>query len=1433
MRTLRKGLLLAGLAALLHLSPAHAQQHPIKCSTSANCNFSSGPANTGTGYPLWQAFGFINNDLGELFNINGLMYGTNGGAPASILPGALGTYCLNWAISLADPPTTVTCPGGAIFQVNGTLLDSSTTINFENSAATDGLTIGFINPSSGNIQLTLSGSYSGSLASATGLPLGSITGFGTGVATFLATPSAANLGSAVTGASLVAGTNVTISGTWPNQTINASGGGGSLPSCTVDQLIYYASTGTTGSCLTLGTNLSITSGTLNATAGGGGVSSFTGDGSLISNSGSTGGVTVTLANTGVGYGVWGNTGSSSGAAGYHAMSSYPAAAFPTFPSTQISGLGTFATQNYATPPAIGATTPAAGAFTTLSATGQFTSTVNTGTPPFVVSSTTNVANLNASSLNGATFASPGPIGSTAPSTGAFSNLSASGALSGTAFSNYLLTPPPIGTTTPAAGAFTTLGVTSSGAASTPAQSWTGAPFAGGTGTTTVPLLYCNDGTAPSTWSTNGTEFGCNAPSSFLGNFFDMHVNGGASVFSVTYQGVISGIGTGLSGTASSLNIGGNAATATNLASYPALCTGGQFSQGLSSGSNNCATPSASASSITPGTTTVSGATAPCLIDNSTGTTMGCAAIGQTLALASNTLNTTAPQRTATSSPTVASTDMGGVIVSNVSGGGTLTIPAISSSVFPANTTLTVINYSTSTETVSSTPTVNSGGGCVTGTGIPAGATWELISNGTTIDCNQTVSTASGGMVYPGAGIPQSTGSAWGTSITPGTGVVTALGDAVNGTGGLLTYSIIGTSGATLGLLNTNNTFSGASVFSGSVAHTATSLPLQAAGTLGVAGETSTPTLGAAGEGDIYLLSTTGGLAFIGEGSTNDLSFFNKNGTSVCTVATGTTNWNCTGLEVGGTNVVTAGANSSITSLTGLTTALSAGQGGTGSSTVPSSAQIPVGNSGGTAYAPQTLSGDGSLTSAGVLKVTATNGTSFSVLATTVPGTGVAAALGDNIGSAGAPVVYGGAGGTPSSLTCTNCSGTAASLVAGSALVPERTVTSSPTVASTDMGGQIVANVSGGGTLTIPAISSSIFAANMALRVVNYSASTMAVSTTPTVNSGGGCASGTGIPSGDTWSMVSNGTTIDCSQTVNSSSGGGGGVTIGNAVSGGTANTLLYTNSGTDVANASSVPLGFTTTPIALTAVSSNFTPNLSGASSSNQFTLTLGSGDTIANPTGSIAGESFTLAISQPSSGGPYTVSWGAGYSWAAGSAPSLNTGANAVTLVNCEVITTTPTMVCYGPVNGAFLASTSAQNPSAPSSTSAFSAQGLSSGVTRFTPTTTGNMTITVSGSTACGTGTCTAATAGVEYYIMYGTGNGNANGSTTLGTTCGGTQEYRNGAAVTSGDGPNRPFSITCNVSGLTVGTAYYVDLAAEAVTTASSVALANVVISAQEAR
>jgi len=172
-----------------------------------------------------------------------------------------------------------------------------------------------------------------------------------------------------------------------------------------------------------------------------------------------------------------------------------------------SGNVVFATSPTLTTPVIGAATG-----TSLSVSGQLTSTVSTGTAPLVVSSTTNVANLNASSLNGATFAAPGAIGGTTPGAGTFTTLSSSG-----------------GDTN-----------SKSGAASTSAVTWSGAPFTGGTGTTTFPLLYANDGTAPTTWSTNGTELGINAPSGFTGNFLDLHVNGGASVYLVNSSGNVTG-----------------------------------------------------------------------------------------------------------------------------------------------------------------------------------------------------------------------------------------------------------------------------------------------------------------------------------------------------------------------------------------------------------------------------------------------------------------------------------------------------------------------------------------------------------------------------------------------------------------------------------------------------------------------------------------------------------------------------------------------------------------------------------------------------------------------------------------------------------------------------------------------------------------------------
>ena len=86
---------------------------------------------------------------------------------------------------------------------------------------------------------------------------------------------------------------------------------------------------------------------------------------------------------------------------------------------------------------IGASAPSTGSFTTLAASGA-------------VSGAGVIAR----------FASPGPIGDVAPSTGSFSTLAASGAVSGAGFTARFASPGAIGNTAPSTGAFTTLAASS-------------------------------------------------------------------------------------------------------------------------------------------------------------------------------------------------------------------------------------------------------------------------------------------------------------------------------------------------------------------------------------------------------------------------------------------------------------------------------------------------------------------------------------------------------------------------------------------------------------------------------------------------------------------------------------------------------------------------------------------------------------------------------------------------------------------------------------------------------------------------------------------------------------------------------------------------------------------------------------------------------------
>ena len=84
--------------------------------------------------------------------------------------------------------------------------------------------------------------------------------------------------------------------------------------------------------------------------------------------------------------------------------------------------------------------------------------------------------------------------------------------------------------------------------------------------------------------------------------------------------------------------------------------------------------------------------------------------------------------------------------------------------------------------------------------------------------------------------------------------------------------------------------------------------------------------------------------------------------------------------------------------------------------------------------------------------------------------------------------------------------------------------------------------------------------------------------------------------------------------------------------------------------------------------SATVTPNLND---SNNYVLVLGGNRTIANPTNITAGQSGSIFITQDGTGGR-TASWGSYWDWAAGTAPTLSTGANQVDRIDYIVRSST-----------------------------------------------------------------------------------------------------------------------------------------------------------------
>jgi len=213
--------------------------------------------------------------------------------------------------------------------------------------------------------------------------------------------------------------------------------------------------------------------------------------------------------------------------------------------------------NLGTTPALSGTTGFGTAGQVMISNGSGAANTWSSTPTLIGTNFTGIPNAaltNSSITFGATAAALGStvsafnaisIGATTASTGAFTTLSASSTVSGVGFSNYLAAPPAIGSTTANTGAFTTLSASS----------------------TISGVGFSNYLAAP-------PAIGGTTPAAITGT-------------TITANTQFSGAGTGLTGTAAGLSIGGNAATATtatNISGIAAVANGGSGSSSLTANS---------------------------------------------------------------------------------------------------------------------------------------------------------------------------------------------------------------------------------------------------------------------------------------------------------------------------------------------------------------------------------------------------------------------------------------------------------------------------------------------------------------------------------------------------------------------------------------------------------------------------------------------------------------------------------------------------------------------------------------------------------------------------------------------------------------------------------------------------------------------------------
>ncbi len=285
-------------------------------------------------------------------------------------------------------------------------------------------------------------------------------------------------------------------------------------------------------------------------------------------------------------------------------------------------------------------------------------------------------------------------------------------------------------------------------------------------------------------------------------------------------------------------------------------------------------------------------------------------------------------------------------------------------------------------------------------------------------------------------------------------------------------------------------------------------------------------------------------------------------------------------------------------------------------------------------------------------------------------------------------------------------------------------------------------------------------------------------------------------------------------------------------------TISGVPSGSNITLSMGIPGGNTTTGNAVykaqtvtgtTGTGTKFTASVAIASGGVSQVLQIHGGNYTANPTGCagtscnepVTGAGLTGAVLTVNTGALTLSQQTAGAMTvlppAAGATTSTGAGVGAILSIN---FTGAGVIDALGYLqNGVLVAAASSQTTAAgPITQTTVKMAGLAGSIT---PVFSGTVLLTISGDMANASGIGE----GVQVQASYGTGTAPTSATAVTGTQCGGLQKYNS-----STTGGKVPFSVNCLITGMTVGTAYWLDLT-EAQVAGGTASISDVSVSAIE--